>query len=69
MPVVCRPSCLVTDVIKASEEMVSLLPGSCREDLGHLLDGLLRFWPLVLSQGLRLCCCATATYGKLYPLM
>lgn len=38
------PSCLVTDVIKSSKEMVSLLPGSCSKNLGHLLNGLLRFW-------------------------
>lgn len=38
------PSCLVADVIKSIKEMVSLLPGSCSENLGHLLNGLLRFW-------------------------
>lgn len=38
------PFCLVTDVNKPRKEMVSLLPGSCSENLGHLLNGLLRFW-------------------------
>jgi len=42
--VVDPPSCLVTDVIKSCKAMVSLLPGSCSESLGHLLNGLLRFW-------------------------
>ena len=51
-------SCLVTDVIKSSKEMVSLLPGSCSEKLGHLLNGLLRFWSrgaAVLAGALLLC--------------
>lgn len=52
------PSCLVTDVIESSKETVSLLPGSCSENLGHLLNGLLRFWShgaAVLAGALLLC--------------